>query len=275
MTDNGSDLAGELNAYDGAPAGTRLPPFEIAVSPERQKQHHAVSDVDGGPFGAWADVSIFCQANAEATRRAGLPNDGRLHTRHRVLQAGYIRLDEALTIQGEIAPYRDGPRGRVLNCHFTFRRADGTVPLRMETEHLLPYREPPLPDRRRQAAGGDDADGMRPIGALRITPEKVAGFSPEGGNLIHHDEAFARARGYRAPLAQGLMQLAALHGVIARQGLPWEMDLEIRFRRPVFWDSTLEIMASADGRRLCCLNEDGKATATAELRHLTTESMEP
>jgi hypothetical protein len=71
------------------------------------------------------------------------------------------------------------------------------------------------------------------------------------------------------------MQLTALHGAIVRRALPWEMDLEIRFLRPVFWDSQLTLYSDPLGRLYRCIDQDGKLTAEAKLHHLTTQDMEP
>lgn len=276
MNDQAKTLSGALNAYDGCPAGTRFPVFSSHVDQARQARYHRNTDVAGGDFADLADISVFAQDVSRAIAGAGLPNDGRVLVCQRLFQTGRIRLGEALSVEGEIGPYGEGPRGRHLNCRIAFRRANRTVPLRMVTEHLLPYGEAPAPRNKAAAAQREDPrTGMSPVGALSLSPEKVMGYAEEVGNQIHSDPAFAQSRGYRAPLAQGLMQLTAMHGAIVRRAMPWEMDLETRFLRPVFWDSQLTLYSDPAGRLYRCIDQDGKLTAEARLHHLTTQDMEP
>jgi hydroxyacyl-ACP dehydratase HTD2-like protein with hotdog domain len=275
MNDQVKQLSGALNASDAAPPGTKFPAFSTRVDRARQEHYHSTTDIAGGVFGELADISIFTQDVARAIANAGLPNDGRILVRQRLFQTGRITLDEVLSVEAEVMPYGEGPRGRYLNCHIAFRRANRTVPLRMMTEHLLPYGEAPAPRAKSSAKRGDPRDGMELVGRLNLSPEKVMGYSEEAGNQIHFDPEFAAARGYRAPLAQGPMQLTALHGAIVGRAMPWEMDIETRFLRPVFWDSELTLYGDADGRLYRCIDQDGRLTVEAVVKHLTTVDMEP
>lgn len=277
MNDQVKQLSGTLNAYDAAPSGTRFPVFSSRVDRARQDRYHAATDIAGEIFREVADVSIFAQDVSRAIAKAGLPNDGRVLVRQRLFQTGRIALDEALSVEAEVGAYGEGPRGRILNCHIAFRRANQTVPLRMVTEHLLPYDEVPAAKSGAPSSAKrpDPRDGMQAVGSLHLSPEKVMGYAEEVGNQIHFVPEFAASRGYRAPLAQGLMQLTALHGAIVGRALPWEMDLEIRFLRPVFWDAELTLYSDPDGGLYRCVNQDSKLTAEAVLRHLTTVDMEP
>lgn len=274
MNDRPKTLTGVLKAYDASPAGTRFPVFVSHVDRARQDHYHRTTDVRSEVFADLADVSILAQDVSRAVSKAGLPNDGRVLVSQRLFQTGRINLNEVLSVEGEIGPYGAGPRGRYLNCHTAFRRANRTVPLRMVTKHLLPYGE--APQRKAAAATRQDPRlGMEPVGSLKLSPEKVMGYAREVGNKIHFDPEFAQARGYRAPLAQGLMQLTALHGAIVERATPWEMDLETRFLRPVFWDSELTLYSDPAGRLYRCVDQDGKLTAEAKVHHLTTQDMEP
>ena len=275
MNDQAKILSGALNAYDASPAGTRFPVFSSYIDRARQSHYHHTTGVSGAAFADLVDVSVFAQDVSRAIAKAGLPNDGRVLVRQRVFQTGHIRLDEVLSVEGEIGPYGEGPRGRYLTCRVAFRRADRTVPLRMATEHLLPYGEAPARRRKAAAKREDPRLGMQPVGSLKLNPENVMGYAKEVGNQIHFDPEFAQSRGYRAPLAQGLMQLTALHGAIVKRAMPWEMDVEICFLRPVFWDSQLTLYAGLAGQVYRCIDQDGKLTAEATLHHLTAQDMEP
>ena len=68
-------------------------------------------------------------------------------------------------------------------------------------------------------------------------------YSSEGGNAIHYDPAVAARFGYRAPIAGGLMGVRSLMATLClNDGPPNEIDIGIRFRRPMFWDETLDVM---------------------------------
>ena len=274
MNDQTAPLSGALNAYDKAPEGTRFPVLTSHVDRARQDRYHRTSDVAGSAFADLADASIFAQDVSRVIANAGLPNDGRVLLRQRIFQTGRVRLDESLSVEAEVGPYGAGPRGRHLHCRIAFRRPNRTVPLRMMTEHLLPFEQ--VPERSKSAKTyPEPVEGMEMVGGLALNPEKVAVYASEVGNQIHSDPEFARSRGYRAPIAQGLMQLTALHGAIVNRAMPWEMDLEIGFIRPVFWDSELTLYANPEGRLYRCVDQDGKLTAEAVLHHLTTRDMEP
>jgi acyl dehydratase len=281
MTDPAKALRGPLSAYDKSPAGTRFPVFFSHVDQARQAHYHQTTDITGAMFANLADVSIFAQDVSRAITKAGLPNDGRVLVSQRLVQTGRIQIGETLSVEGEIGPYGEGPRGRYLTCRVAFRRANRTVPLRMTTEHLLPYDQASTAPKKAAAAAAatakrdDPSLGMEAVGSLNLDPEKVMAYAEEVGNKIHSDPEFAQSRGYRAPLAQGLMQLTALHGAIVKRAMPWEMDLETRFLRPVFWDSQLTLYSDPDGRVYRCVDGNGKLTAEATLHHLTLEDMEP
>ncbi len=280
MNDQAKPLSGALNAYDAAPVGTRFPVFSALVDQARQDRYHQTTDINGAVFAGTADISIFAQDVFRAIAKAGLPNDGRILVRQRLFQTGRVALGEILSVEAEVGPYGEGPRGRYLNCHIAFRRANQTVPLRMMTEHLLPFDEVPAPGAKmpgKKPAGGaeDPRAGMAAVGSLKLSPEKVMGYSEEAGNQIHFDPEFAASRGYRTPLAQGPMQLTAMHGAIVARAMPWEMDLETRFLRPVFWDDELSLFSDPERRMYRCVDGHGKLTAEAVLHHLTTVDMEP
>ncbi len=274
MNDQANTLSDELNAYDRVSEGTRWPTMLTHVDGERQERYHQILAVDGGLFGTLADVSIFAQDVSRVIAKAGFPNDGRILLSQRILQTGYVCLDEELYVEAEAGPDSDGPRGRYLICHVGFRRTNQAVALRLVTQYLLPFAK--VTDLPKSAAiHPDPTQGMEVVGCLELTPEKVAEFSQEVGNLLHSDPEYARSRGFRAPIAQGLTQLIAMHGAVVNQAMPWEMDLQARFVRPVFWDSELVLYADPGRRLYRCVDQHGKMTAEATMNHLTIVDMEP
>ena len=274
MNDQAKTLSDELHAYDRVSEGTRWPTMLTHVDGERQARFHRILAVDGAIFGTLADVSIFAQDVSRVIAKAGFPNNGRILLSQRIFQTGYVCLDEELYVEAEVGSDCDGPRGRYLTCHVGFRRTNQAVALRLVTQYLLPFAEAPnLP--RTTIIPSDPAQGMEVVGRLELTPANVAEFAQEAGNLIHSDPEYAYARGFRAPIAQGLMQLTAIHSAVVKQAMPWEMDLHTRFVRPVFWDSELVLYADPGRRLYRCVDQHGKMTAEATLNHLTIVDMEP
>ena len=274
MNDQAKSLSDELHAYDRVSEGTRWPTMLTHVDGERQERYHQNLAVDGALFGTLADVSILAQDVSRVIAKAGFPNNGRILLSQRIFQTGYVCLDEELYVEAEVGPDSDGPRGRYLTCHVGFRRTNQAVALRLVTQYLLPFAEAPnLP--RTTITPSDPAQGMEVVGRLELTPANVAEFAQEAGNLIHSDPEYAHARGFRAPIAQGLMQLTAMHSAVVKQAMPWEMDLHTRFVRPVFWDSELVLYADPGRRLYRCVDQHGKMTAEATLNHLTIVDMEP
>ncbi len=259
---------GDLSAWDDIPAGYRFPDFQVTVDRARQNAYHRATDVDTNRFGDRADVSIFAQDTSIAAGRAGLPKDGRIHTRHRIRQTAPIAIGDMLTLRGRVEPFGQSLRGRVLHCAFDFVAADGSRPLTMRAEYLLPATKVDRKATPRPIAVEDPRAGFTTVGACQLTSDKVAAYSREVGNRIHFDLSFAAERGFRAPLAQGLMQVTAVMGVIAETGAPSSLDLELQFRRPLFWDDRFEVLADAERRLFRCIGPSGKPSGEAVLRHI-------
>lgn len=250
-----------MTGWSEVDEGFRFPALEARVTAERRRLYHRCCDVPEGRFGDLADVSIFGQDTALVAVAAGLPLDGRIHLRCALRQTAPIALGEPLRLEGRTLPYGPSPRGRLLNAAFAFRRADGAVPLEIEMQYLLPG--PATGER--SARETETEAPFAPLAELALTPEKVMGYSGEVGNLIHFDVAFARAAGFRAPLAQGQMQVTAALGALAAQGLPDAFTLHSRFLRPLHWDERATIEATADRSRLRVLAPDGRIAGTVEL----------
>ena len=51
---------------------------------------------------------------------------------------------------------------------------------------------------------------------------------------------------------------------------PHEMDMDIYFRRPIFWDDTVELMVdeAADSWSAVCLVKEGKVCTEAKIKRI-------
>ena len=125
----------------------------------------------------------------------------------------------------------------------------------------------------RQKQVEPDLSFYETIAQCSFAPDRVSDYSSEGRNAIHYDPAVAAQFGYRAPIAGGLMGVRSLMAALCLvDGPPNKIDIGIRFRRPMFWDETLDVMQrkSADGSvsHLALINASGKVAIEAEVADL-------
>ena len=87
-----------------------------------------------------------------------------------------------------------------------------------------------------------------------LVPDQIADYSSEAGNLIHSDPVGAKDQGFWAPIAAGLMGIHFYREALERAYRPKSFDLEVWFRRPMFWDDTLTLVAREDGGRIAAMH---------------------
>ncbi|MSO75287.1 MAG: hypothetical protein EXQ87_00015 [Alphaproteobacteria bacterium] len=260
--------------------GFVYPEWETVVSQARQARKHRCCDIAADLYGGQADIAFFGMDSILATRHAGLPVNGSVHVRQVFRLKDPIRIDEPLTVRGEVAKVEPAKRGHVVWSSFQFVRPDGSAPLISDRAGLRV--DPEAAARANQVGDGrqaiepDPRAGLRLLFEKQLSPEKVASFSDEAGNLIHSDPAVARQFGFRAPIAAGLMGVHFVLEALARQGgPPAELDMEMRFLRPMFWDDLLAIYGR-DGpagtlEEITIVNGAGKATGRATVTHVRFE----
>ena len=96
----------------------------------------------------------------------------------------------------------------------------------------------------------------------------MANYSRDGRNRIHSDPEIAKKFGFRTPIAGGLMGVHYYLEAIARGGQPDQLDLEIWFKRPMFWDETLSVLQRLESDRVTHLRIENKAQKAASLARL-------
>jgi len=224
-------------------AGLELPAWPCKVTADLQRGYHEPAQVPEGLFGDLVDVSVLANQCLMATRplRDGRPAG--LHMGHRMIQTEPVRLGEALMIHaavGEVAAMATGTRIRI---DLEFRRRDGSVPVRAETTNLRVDREA-MRKRGPAKPKSFESAGYRIVTHKQLTAERVMAYSREfPGDKVHFEPAVAQSIGLRAPVAQGLMSLTWMAAALAANGVPAELDLAARFRRPIFWDDAVEVAA--------------------------------
>jgi hypothetical protein len=232
MTDQYADIA----------RGFRYTEIELSVEPAQQAEKLACCGIDPELYRGFVDPTHFASEAILAAVKSGLSINGNVHWSERFVMRDRIPLDDPLTMRGEITMFEPHPRGWQMRSTFNYSRPDGSVPLTTERTSL---RLAP----KKAIAGGHksaprDLTGFETIAEFSFQPELVARYSAAGNNRIHFDPAVAREFGFRAPIAGGLMGVRHIMAALCSgDGPPSNFDLFVQFRRPMFWDEDMRVMA--------------------------------
>ena len=242
--------------------GLLLRSRSAVVSAERQRRYHDAAGVPAGHFGDCVDLSILANDTILAMRYLkATPMDG-LHAGQRMQQLAPVRLGEPLTVRGRVAKLRSTARGRFATAEFAIEDARGAEKVRGELSYFRVAEEV-----RVAPAGSDapfDAAGWTVVLRKKLTPQVVAAYSHEFPDYrVHFDPRVAASVGLRAPVAQGLMSFTWMMQVLAGSGAPEKFALSATFRRPIFWDESVEVLRRGDA--LAVVGEDGRLRSAGKL----------
>lgn len=247
---------------------------ELRIAPQLQERRLKSCLIDPEIYNGYVDLTHFCNEAILAATKSGLSINGNVHTTDRIMCAQRVPLNQPLVMSGKVTRMEPTARGTLITSEFTFTLPDGTVALRTEraSTRLNPDGavDNAIP---RVRIGEPDLTTYQTVAQCRFAPDRVTDYSSEGGNAIHYDPAVAAQFGYRAPIAGGLMGVRSLMATLClSDGPPHETDIAIRFRRPMFWDETLDVMQrmSAGGAvsHLALVKASGKVAIEAEIAHL-------
>mgnify|MGYP001619393846 CR=1 FL=1 len=242
--------------------GLLLRNWQTAVTAERQRRYHEAAEVPVELFGDIADLSILANDTIRAMRYLKrTPMDG-LHAGQRMEQLAPVRLGEPLTLRGSVARLRQSAKGRFASTAFVVEDAGGFARARGELHYFRVDAEA-----RVEPGGADrpfDRDGWTQVARKALTPQRVAAYSHEFPDYrVHFDPEVAATVGLRAPVAQGLMSFTWMMQVIAEDGFPDRFALSATFRRPIFWDETVELLRR--GAELAVVGDDGRLRSSGAL----------
>ena len=234
----------------------------VAFSVERRFQEAKLraAGIDAGRYGDMADPTFLGHGALRAMHESGISILGQVHMTQRFRLRRAVRLDEPLTVAGEVTRIDTVPRGRQVRCRFSYTDGEGREVCETERSGLRPD-----PARRRGPGGGStppDEEGFRQVAEHRLTPEGVAAYSDDTMNAIHNDPEVAARYGFRAPIAAGLMGIHYYIAALSGDRMPERLDLAIRFLRPMFWDDRLSLQRRNGRMRL--VNPEGKPVSEAE-----------
>jgi len=163
------------------------------------------------------------------------------------------------------------PRGRAVTSAVDFAAPDGSIALTAQRRSLRP--DPAKSSARgagdRPAPVVEDVSLLRKLGDVEMTPDRVTGYRSTG-NSIHYDPDAAKAAGFRAPIIGGGMGVHYLTAAIWQEFDPQVVDLDIYFRRPIFWDDRLSLMVDdrSGSWTAICLAKDGKVATEARINRI-------
>ncbi len=231
--------------------------------------------IDVALFGGNIDPSAFISLAIQEGVRNGISANGGVNMVQGLTQHRPLRLGEEIVVTGEILSVEQAPRGRVTtsetwfaNKHgeraiTAFRRSLKTDPTKEADPNLRGAGDRP-------AAVVGDVMRLKQIGHFTLNPDDVKGYGAKTTNYIHTEPEAARRAGYRAPIIGGGQGVRYLTAAIWRKFNPTTIDMDIYFRRPLFWDDSFDVRVDdEDGRwRSICLAKGEKVATEARLKQL-------
>ena len=251
--------------------GFTFKPAVISVTRAWQAEKLALCGLPADVFGDTVDPSFFIALGIRAGIANGISAQGNVNMLQRLVQHRPARLGGPMRVRGIIDRVTPVPRGRTVHTDVWFEDEDGERVISAPRTSLKPD-----PDKAGNRGAGqrpppviENVEPLEHLSTHTLTPEIVKGYSSEG-NSIHYDLAAANRAGFRAPLIGGGMGVHYLLCTLWQYSPPERLDLDIYFRRPIFWDDTFTVAADSgpDGWRAMALIKDGKVLTEARINDL-------
>lgn len=238
----------------------------VVVSAAYQREKLSICGIDPEVFGAAVDASFYIGLAIRAGIASGISAQGNVNMLQSLVQHRPAQLDESLTVKGRITAVTEVPRGRTIDTDVWFEDEAGERVITARRRSLKPD-----PEKSSRGAGdrpppvlGDPAQA-RVLASHRLTPDIVVSYSEEG-NSIHYDLEAAQKAGFRAPLIGGGMGVHYLLAAVYAEKAPRTFDLDIYFRRPIFWDDTFDVVRDGDAMALTRHEDEGLMKVLTEMR---------
>lgn len=256
--------------------GYRFPTDKIVFDEAEQRRMHGYCHIPPERWGDRIDPTFLARYPIRVIGDALFschPDRGYVHMVHRVSQLAPVALGVPITVDGWFTAVDPVPRGWMMKGRFEYRAPDGGLVMVVEPEALMADRTrmpPPGAKAKTARPDGDGTNANGPEGAgtgdasfsalttKPFTPEDIVGYSGKGRNPIHDDPDHARIMGFRAPIVAGNQLINLLLEPLAMDGRPERFDVDVRLRRPVFWDETVTV----EGRR----SEEGELVQTRVIK---------
>lgn len=252
--------------------GLRFQDREMTVEAEEQQRLVRLCGVDPAVFGDKIDPAAFISLAIQEGVRNKIHANATINMVQRLVQHHQMTLGEKLTVSGEILDMEEVPRGHVATSEVWFSGEDGKRALTAGRKSLRPdaSKVGTRGAGERPAPVIADVSPLKTVGRFTLRPEDVSAYSGPH-NPIHFDPEVAKRNGYRAPIMGGTQCVRFLTAEIWRRFPPQTLDMDIYFRRPLFWDDTFSVMVDErNGEwKAICLAKDGKVATEARINSIT------
>ena len=254
-------------------AGMKFKDREMTVEAAEQERLVRLCGIDPAIFGDKMDPAAFISLAIQEGVRNKVHANATINMVQRLIQHRQMTLGEPLIVSGEILDVKEVPRGRVASSEVWFSGKDGKRALTAARQSLRPD-----PSKVGTRGAGErpppvivDVAPLKTVNHFTLTPEAVSAYSGPH-NPIHFDPEVAKKSGYRAPIMGGTQCVRFVTAEIWRRFKPQTLDLDIYFRRPLFWDDSFSVMVDErNGEwKAICLAKDGKVATEARINALTT-----
>ncbi len=231
-------------------AGFEYDPDTIVVPADYQREKLGICGIEPDLFGNRVDAAFFIGLAIRAGVASGISAQGNVNMLQSLIQHRPAALDEPLTVRGRITAVTEVPRGRTIDTDVWFEDTTGERVITARRRSLKPD-----PAKSGRGAGErpppvlSDPASAAVLATHTLTPEIVVAYSEEG-NSIHYDLEAARKAGFRAPLIGGGMGVHYLLAAIYAEAPPERFDMDIFFRRPIFWDDSFHVVREAEAMAL-------------------------
>ena len=261
----------EIVPYAGLRYASRV--MLIDAASEARLMGHC--GIDPTIFHGCIDPSAFILFAIQEGVRNGISSNGGVNMVQGLVQTRPLRLDEKITVTGEILSVQDSPRGRVTTSETWYHGENGELAITSKRTSLktdpTKYADPNLRGAgERPAPVIGDVSASKTISRVQLNPEDVKGYGRNTTNLIHLDEDAAKRAGYRAPIIGGGHGVRYLTAAIWKAFSPNSINVDIYFRRPLFWDDACDVMVEErDGAwTAMCLAKDGKVATEMRINSI-------
>ncbi|MFP6775078.1 MAG: hypothetical protein VCE74_22525 [Alphaproteobacteria bacterium] len=252
------------------PVGHVYQPRPVFIYRDTQLAKLTASGIDPDVHGDRLDLTFLGLPILDALMERDVPLQGQVHVYQRFIQHAPVMLDGDLNMRGEITAIEKVAKGEVVRWTFDFTDQAGRHLVTIDRAGLRPQAMAPGDSGKGGATDSlappaEDQPGFEALWQRTLVPDDVARYSSDGRNKIHSEPGIARQFGFRAPIAAGLMGVHYYLEALARNGATDKMDLEIWFKRPMFWDETLTLRHCTDGGRLTAMRIENQAGKPASL----------
>ncbi len=225
--------------------GFQFSPEQVVVTEALQNEKLKNCGLDGQALKGHVDVSFYIAIGIHVGINNGISAEGNVNMLTGLIQHRPVRLGEPLIARGAITNVVDVPRGQTVETDVWFEDESGERVVSAPRKSLRPD-----PHKSAERGAGErpeavikDVSQLTSFESYTLTPELVKAYSSEG-NSIHYEMESANKAGFRAPIIGGGMGVHYLINTLWQQREVMSFDLDIYFRRPIFWDDVFSVAGS-------------------------------